>query len=100
MTKLQKERYDIIRRLMLLRGIEFGNAVLITMWDLAGNINNTWNADKFVDSKKYKSVSTHGFVVPDHRLYDLFRGIRHGARKTDIELRISPKNKSEYLVIW
>ena len=98
MTKLQKNRYETISRLMRSHGIQHKENLFISFWDLAFNINNTWQAKHFCDAEKFKTESTIDFVIPNYHLYFLFPAIKHGVRNTDIEV-LKGKNQTEYLVM-
>lgn len=105
MSKLKDKRYEVIRRITINHGIEFGDKIFISLWDLAMNINNLWEARNFVAKNKrekigkyYRGIGTR-YVVNSWSLFELFPAIRHGVKDTDIELRESYNNKSEYLII-
>lgn len=100
MTK-KEERLEIVERLMRSYGIEHGDKTFISLWDLAFNISNTWNTDKFIDIKKHPGWvdMRHGRAVMKRwRLYKLFRPIRHAVKGSYIEARTSYNNNSGYLV--
>ena len=100
MTKLIKKRVECLDRIIRQYGIEFGNHIFISMWDMAGNINNTWHAKDFVNIKRYPSSSKHGYVLADFCIHTMFKAIRDAVRKSGyIKLKESYNNKSEYLQI-
>lgn len=100
MSKLTEKRIEIIDRLMRQYGIEHGDKIFISLWDLAYNINNTWNAKYFVNEKRFQSDSKHGYVLKFHQVHHFFRAIKATVKKSGWpELRESYNNKSEYLVI-
>ena len=99
MTSKVRKRMEIIQCIVKNYGIECGDKVFMGLWDLFGNINNTWNAKHFVNSKKYPTVSSPGYVLADYNFYLMGRAVRDTLKKTGcFELRQSHDNKSEYLV--
>ena len=99
MTKQTKTRYGIIVKIIKNNGIEFGGHVFMSLWCLANDINNTWNAKYFVNQNKFKSASSHGYALDWWRTNELFRAIRHTCKNTGLDLRKSYNNGSEYIVI-
>ena len=97
MTKLKLKRFDIIRQMMNGHGLELGDKVVISLWDLASNINNTWNAKYFVNTERFSSQHTSGYSLGSWQLWYLFRAIRHTVKGTRMKLVVSPRNKSEYI---
>lgn len=100
MSKLKQKRVEIIVKTINDYGIYYNHRYLISIWDLAYNINNTWNAKYFVNTKKYKSQHQGRFeyALLEYNISKIFRGIRHAVRNTHIALYESNKNRNEYLV--
>ena len=99
MTKLTKKRIDIIKQVMDNHGIEFGNNIFISLWDLAHNINNTWKAEHFVNKNRFETEYSPKFALRSYQLPFLFNGIANAANKCSyVNLRKSYTNGTEYLI--
>ena len=107
MSALKEKRLKVIERLMRSHGIEHGDKCVISLWDLAFNINNTWKAELFANKNKYseefrvlRGRNVECLVLPTYKLSDLFRAIRHALKKNPypFELRESYYNKSEFVL--
>ena len=104
MSKLKEKRLTAIRQRMLSRGIEYGSLIFMSMWDLADTLNNCWHAADFMSPSEKKDDALWHYKGKQYALHQyyvqrLFRGIRHAVKDSDIELRESYNNKSEYLVM-
>lgn len=108
MSKLKSQRIEVIKHLMRNYGIEYGGECAISFWQLAHDINNTWRAEIFVNKAKYPEnyIQRRGpgeevLVLPDHKLGDLFNGIRHALKGNPypLEYGVSYHNNVEF-VLW
>lgn len=108
MSILKNQRVEVIRQLMQSHGIEHGDKCVISFWELAYDINNTWRAELFVNRENYPYTmikrwgpGSEVLVLPDHKLGDLFRGIRHAIKDNPypLEHRKSYYNGAEF-ILW
>ena len=104
MTKLTAKRLEIIECIMRDYGIEYGALTLMSLWDLADNINNTWNAQYFVNTDRFESTMSEKskFVLADCYRHHMFRAIRDAVRKKAYSSCIYYRcgsNNVEYLVV-
>ncbi len=101
MTKLQRKRYDAVVKAMKMYAIMHNDRYLISLWDLAWNLNNIWEAYLFVTNFDKIEYSTYNdmncFAVKGYQVGKLINGIRHGIKNTLIK-NIVGKNHNEYLV--
>ena len=101
MSKLTEKRADIIKGIIWHYGIEIDGVYIISLWDLAFNINNTRRASAFVNKKVYGCVNIpdREFAINPYQIWHIFRAIRHTAKKhsDSIELK-SGSNRVEFVV--
>lgn len=101
MTKLTEKRLKIIQHLMEQHAAYHAGSIVITVWDLAYNINNTWAAKHFLSKKQMQDYglpcSGRGITIQGHHLYELFRGIRNAIYKQNKIRLEQPKKGGEFL---
>jgi hypothetical protein len=103
-TKLKEKRREIIIHLAKTYGIEIDGAYIISVWELADMINNTWASMYFIKNpKRFKRKNSNGekFSIPNYDLPTLFRGIRHALRGDilPLDLKTCESNRVEYVVM-
>lgn len=102
MTELKKKRYDAVKRVIKDYGIRYNDQYIMSIWDLAFSANNIWLSPLFLTKKKEEKItktntSSMGYAIGDWQLYELFTGIKHAVRCTDIEILKSKPNDMLYL---
>lgn len=96
MSKLKQKRLLLVERTMRAGGIEHNGECLMSLWDMACNLNNCWNAKHFVNTKRFQSSHDRGFVLNDWQIGEMFNAIR-GCVDSPLVLLVSPGNQSEYI---
>ncbi len=99
MSKLKTKRLKVVKQMMSNHGIQVdGEQTVMSLWDLAFNINNSWNSQYFVNMRKYPSKYDSGYALGSWQLWLIFRGIRHAVKgEKKIRRFTSIWNKSEYI---
>ena len=106
MTKLKEERLDAVIKMIKSYGIYYDDCILMSLHEIASDLNNTWKAYLFVDRAKIKVAQTYGtsligqsyFSIGSWQLQKLFRGIRHAVKDTDLTLVNPGSYRTEYII--
>ena len=99
-TFSEDTQIEDLMHLIKMYGIEYEKILMISLWEMAFNINNTWKAEHFVNKHKLKSVREYnnGWAIQDYDLGKLFEPIIKALLWTDkIELKRGG-NDIDYLI--
>jgi|GEM_PF-6143344 len=95
-----EQRIDDIKYLIKSYGIYFKGYIIISLWELLFNINNTWRAEHFIDKNKIKHVKKYynRWALEDYDLRKLIRPVKQTLLFTDEVQFMHGKNGADYLI--
>lgn len=94
------QRIDDLMHLIKVYGIYFKGHIVITLWEMLFNINNTWRTEHFLDKGKIKGVREYhkGWALQDYDLGQLAEPVIQTLMLTDKIKLERGENGVDYLI--